>query len=186
MPEQPWVPTIDDLRVRVISVSPFPFMHADVVDRLLWPAPLTGQALLHLSGGGAVRQSVSSLSLFFAHSFPVSAFARTRSFSEAEDPPRAWTHPCSCTLVAHESCLLEWITSAQQDSARVKNALKCPQCGSKYELESDNPTSLRILNALNASISSFGKVGTVVGAAGLAASFSFSTCYRSSLRCSQD
>ncbi|KAE9403405.1 hypothetical protein BT96DRAFT_1016972 [Gymnopus androsaceus JB14] len=27
------------------------------------------------------------------------------SFDEPEDPPRAWTHPCKCTLIAHESCL---------------------------------------------------------------------------------
>ncbi|KAJ8469153.1 hypothetical protein ONZ51_g9184 [Trametes cubensis] len=91
-------------------------------------------------------------------------------FDNPEDPPRAWTHPCSCTLIAHESCLLQWIQSAQQDASRASKALKCPQCGAQYELESDNPLILRALNALNGVLSSIGKVGTFVGFFGLVAS----------------
>ncbi|KAI0632917.1 hypothetical protein C8Q77DRAFT_1120476 [Trametes polyzona] len=81
-------------------------------------------------------------------------------YDNPEDPPRAWTHPCSCTLVAHESCLLQWIKSSQQDPARANKALKCPQCGATYELESDNPLLLRILNALNGALSA---TATIVG-----------------------
>ncbi|KAI0759067.1 hypothetical protein C8Q74DRAFT_1319825 [Fomes fomentarius] len=94
-------------------------------------------------------------------------------YDNPEDPPRAWTHPCSCTLVAHESCLLQWIKSAQQDPARVGNALKCPQCGATYELESENPRILRLLNALNAALASAGKVATVSGVVGVVVSFGF-------------
>ncbi|KAI0354327.1 hypothetical protein OH77DRAFT_1426410 [Trametes cingulata] len=91
-----------------------------------------------------------------------------------EDPPRAWTHPCSCTLVAHESCLLQWIKSAQQDPSRQQNALKCPQCGAQYELESDNPLILRILNAINGVLSGMGKAATAFGLVTLLTSFGFS------------
>ncbi|KAI1789666.1 hypothetical protein LXA43DRAFT_1019810 [Ganoderma leucocontextum] len=94
-------------------------------------------------------------------------------YDNPEDPPRPWTHPCSCTLIAHESCLLEWIKSAQQDASRAGNALKCPQCGATYELESDNPRSLRVLNAVNSALSAAGKMATVVGFVGLTASFGF-------------
>ncbi|KAI0651227.1 hypothetical protein C8Q79DRAFT_996738 [Trametes meyenii] len=94
-------------------------------------------------------------------------------YDNPENPPRVWTHPCACTLVAHESCLLAWIKSAQEDSSRSKNALKCPQCGAKYELESDNPLALRILNAVNDVFSSIGKAVTVVGILSLTASFGF-------------
>ncbi|KAI0674742.1 hypothetical protein C8Q78DRAFT_497359 [Trametes maxima] len=94
-------------------------------------------------------------------------------YDNPENPPRVWTHPCACTLVAHESCLLAWIKSAQEDSSRSKNALKCPQCGAKYELESDNPLPLRVLNALNDVLSSIGKAATVVGILSLTASFGF-------------
>ncbi|KAH9852886.1 hypothetical protein C2E23DRAFT_885258 [Lenzites betulinus] len=94
-------------------------------------------------------------------------------YDSPEDPPRAWTHPCSCTLVAHESCLLQWIKSSQQDSARKGNALKCPQCGAQYELESDNPLLLQLLNAVNGVLSAVGKTATVVGFGATIISFGF-------------
>ncbi|KAI0369237.1 hypothetical protein BV20DRAFT_368630 [Pilatotrama ljubarskyi] len=97
-------------------------------------------------------------------------------FDNPEDPPRAWTHPCSCTLVAHESCLLQWVKSAQQDPNRVQNALKCPQCGAQYELESDNPLLLRVLNAINGLLSTAGKVATVAGCLAVVGSFGLTVC----------
>jgi len=96
-------------------------------------------------------------------------------YDSPEDPPRAWTHPCSCTLVAHEACLLQWIKAAQQDPARARNALKCPQCGASYELESDNPHPriLRILDHTNALMSIAGKVVMIGGLATVVVSFGF-------------
>ncbi|THH30296.1 hypothetical protein EUX98_g3882 [Antrodiella citrinella] len=89
------------------------------------------------------------------------------------EPTVQWVHPCNCTLVAHESCLLSWIESSQQDTKRAMNALKCPQCGAAYELESENPLSLRILNAVNATLQLSGKAVTVAGTACLVMSFGF-------------
>ncbi|TFY62254.1 hypothetical protein EVJ58_g3979 [Rhodofomes roseus] len=96
-------------------------------------------------------------------------------YDSPEDPPRAWTHPCQCTLVAHEACLLQWIKAAQQDPARARNALKCPQCGASYELESDNPHPriLRILDRSNALLSIAGKVVMIGGLATVFVSFGF-------------
>ncbi|KAJ7146140.1 hypothetical protein C8R44DRAFT_845386 [Mycena epipterygia] len=62
--------------------------------------------------------------------------------------PRAWVHPCSCTLVAHESCLLEWIKSSE-GTGREASARQCPQCKTQYEVESKNPTVLRFLRAVD-------------------------------------
>ncbi|KAL4253757.1 hypothetical protein ABKN59_002979 [Abortiporus biennis] len=87
------------------------------------------------------------------------------------NPPVAWVHPCNCTLVAHESCLLTWIQSAQSDSSRAPNALKCPQCGAVYELESENPLPLRILNSLNAVLSASGRVVSIAGLVTVGVSF---------------
>ncbi|CAL1698137.1 unnamed protein product [Somion occarium] len=92
---------------------------------------------------------------------------------EPVEPPVAWVHPCNCTLVAHESCLLSWIQSSQQDASRAPNALKCPQCGTIYELESYNPRTLRFLNKLNSVVSMAGKVVTVAGVSCVIASFGF-------------
>ncbi|KAH9943758.1 hypothetical protein B0H21DRAFT_877662 [Amylocystis lapponica] len=94
-------------------------------------------------------------------------------YDHPEEPRRAWTHPCSCTLVAHESCLLHWITAAQQDPSRAGNALKCPQCGAKYELESDNPFVLKMLDNLNAGMSFGGKVFMFAGFGGIVVSIGF-------------
>lgn len=96
---------------------------------------------------------------------------------DPEEPRRAWTHPCNCTLVAHESCLLHWIRAAQQDPSRAKNALKCPQCGAIYELESDNPFVLKLLDNVNASLSLVGKVVSIAGLTAVIISFGFGVCF---------
>ena len=62
-----------------------------------------------------------------------------------------------------ESCLLHWIQSSQETQTRVEKALKCPQCGADYEIESDNPPALRLLNKLNKILTGTGKLATVVG-----------------------
>lgn len=73
-----------------------------------------------------------------------------------------------------ESCLLHWIQSSQENQARVEKAFKCPQCGADYEIESDNPLTLKLLNKLNKFLTSTGKVATVVGLG--TAVFTFGTC----------
>ena|SRR5882762_3221749 len=85
----------------------------------------------------------------------------TRHTPEPDDPPRQWTHPCNCTLIAHETCLLQWIKASQQNLDRAANAMKCPQCGERYVLESKNPLTLRFLNAWNRALSRVGKWVTV-------------------------
>ncbi|KAJ7456941.1 hypothetical protein FB451DRAFT_1142846 [Mycena latifolia] len=67
---------------------------------------------------------------------------------DATVPPRAWVHPCNCTLVAHESCLLEWIKSSE-GTGREASARQCPQCKTQYEVESKNPTVLRVLRVID-------------------------------------
>lgn len=88
------------------------------------------------------------------------------ALTDPPHPPVEWVHPCNCTLVAHEKCLLNWIQSSQEEPARKKKALKCPQCGTTYELESYNPPLLKFLNNLNASAAVAGKVVFACGVAG--------------------
>lgn len=114
--------------------------------------------MLHLSRGGTPRlYALSHLTTSLSPLILIPCLA-------PQNPPVMWVHPCNCTLIAHESCLLSWIQSAQQDPSRSGNALKCPQCGAIYEIESDNPLALRILNHFNSSLS---VVGRVVSGAGL-------------------
>ncbi|KAG9310846.1 hypothetical protein JVU11DRAFT_8701 [Chiua virens] len=76
-------------------------------------------------------------------------------------PPRTWTHPCTCTLIAHEACLLRWIQSSQTTRSRASNALQCPQCGTAYELTSSNPLLLRWLDMGNKGLSMIGRIVSV-------------------------
>lgn len=78
-------------------------------------------------------------------------------------PPTVWLHPCKCTLVAHESCLLDWIKTQQREFGRSRGDLKCPQCGELYEFEGFNPRVLRILNSVNRTLSRYGRIITVCG-----------------------
>ena len=79
------------------------------------------------------------------------------------------------TLIAHESCLLQWIQTSQADTSRAANALKCPQCGATYELESDNPMPLRILDAGNKGLSVLGRMVTAAGLTAVVVSFGTGT-----------
>lgn len=79
------------------------------------------------------------------------------------NPPRRWVHPCKCTLIAHEQCLLEWIRASERNPDKsTSSILKCPQCGSRYDLDSDNPLHLRIMDNLNAILTLLGSGASVV------------------------
>ncbi|KAK5955259.1 hypothetical protein OHC33_003941 [Knufia fluminis] len=59
------------------------------------------------------------------------------------NPPTAWRSPCSCSLQAHEACLLDWV--ADQESPRSRSGggrsgptpdiIQCPQCRSEIKLQ---------------------------------------------------
>lgn len=65
--------------------------------------------------------------------------ARTNSVADAgqcwicyldasETPGQRWVNACPCTLEAHETCLLEWITREEHEGRSKDGKLKCPQC----------------------------------------------------------
>lgn len=60
--------------------------------------------------------------------------------SQEEDTATSspWIHACKCSLLAHEDCLLHWISEAQLRSSAngppSQRSVKCPQCGSPYQL----------------------------------------------------
>lgn len=91
-------------------------------------------------------------------------------YDSPQDPPTVWVHPCKCTLVAHESCLHHWIKTQQHDFGRSK-ALKCPQCGDRYETEGFNSPTLRILDTVNHILSNSGRIITVCCAGSIVLSF---------------
>ncbi|KAF8887208.1 hypothetical protein CPB85DRAFT_1335662 [Mucidula mucida] len=92
-------------------------------------------------------------------------------YDQPENPPRVWIHPCRCALIAHEACLLDWIQSSQTRSeVAAKNATKCPQCGTPYQIESRNPLILRLLSWGNRQMPKLGVACLAIGFVGLVAS----------------
>ncbi|KAI5122669.1 hypothetical protein M0805_007929 [Coniferiporia weirii] len=80
-------------------------------------------------------------------------------------PARRWVHPCKCTLVAHERCLLDWIRASENNPDKASaSILKCPQCSHRYELESHNPLVLKIMDHVKALLSCAGMTVTVLTA----------------------
>lgn len=83
-------------------------------------------------------------------------------YDSPDVPAKAWTHPCNCTLVAHETCLLQWIQTSQGSPSKA-NALKCPQCGAAYEITSEKPPMYTILDKGNHVISRIAQLVTAAG-----------------------
>ncbi|KDQ16912.1 hypothetical protein BOTBODRAFT_144280 [Botryobasidium botryosum FD-172 SS1] len=79
---------------------------------------------------------------------------------EQPNPPRRWVHPCTCTLVAHESCLLKWMSTK---SSNASDSVKCPQCATEYTVKSNKTRSLIVLRFLNAAYSTGAKY-VIIGA----------------------
>ncbi|KAF2852256.1 hypothetical protein T440DRAFT_466964 [Plenodomus tracheiphilus IPT5] len=56
--------------------------------------------------------------------------------TEDDETTSEWRSPCSCSLVAHEKCLLDWIADMEAPSSRRRTGTRaskvlCPQCKSE-------------------------------------------------------
>lgn len=65
---------------------------------------------------------------------------------------RRFVHPCNCTLVAHESCLLRWIDQSKRDHP-LQDHVTCPQCKAPYILINNKTTTLKIFDFFDRLIS---------------------------------
>lgn len=57
------------------------------------------------------------------------------------DNPPVWRSPCSCTLTAHEACLLDWVADLEnpKNKQKASGQILCPQC--KSEIKISRPKS---------------------------------------------
>lgn len=55
---------------------------------------------------------------------------------------RKWIHPCKCSLLAHEDCLLHWVQVSKPAASKDLPVL-CPQCNTPYTI---NQVDFPILN----------------------------------------
>lgn len=73
-------------------------------------------------------------------------------------------HPCKCSLVAHEKCLLSWVRQCRRN--KPDEVVRCPQCREPYILEQPKPVILGILERCRRVMDSLLPVGATVGATG--------------------
>ncbi|EFP78811.1 uncharacterized protein PGTG_04767 [Puccinia graminis f. sp. tritici CRL 75-36-700-3] len=91
-----------------------------------------------------------------------------------------WVKACRCSLVAHESCLLTWITTYQLThpapasiSSPLSTPVKCPQCAAIYQIVQPSSPLLSLLHRLKRPYSSgmsWSALGCVVLGVGVSAS----------------
>ncbi|MCJ1318767.1 hypothetical protein MMC15_004098 [Xylographa vitiligo] len=80
---------------------------------------------------------------------------------ETEDTPEssAWRSPCPCALVAHESCLLDWVADLEAPTSRKRigapTKIQCPQC--KKDITIARPRSY-VVEGVNAAERVAGKL----------------------------
>lgn len=65
------------------------------------------------------------------------ALSSTPKSRPRSDSGKRWIHPCQCSLVAHEGCLMQWIASSNPSASTVKPA-ECPQCKTPYTINQLN------------------------------------------------
>ena len=98
---------------------------------------------------------------------------------ETEDTTEssAWRSPCPCALVAHESCLLDWVADLEAPTSRKRigspTKIKCPQC--KKDITIARPRSY-VVEGVNAVERVAGKLVVPGIFAGLAGSL-FTGCW---------
>ena len=74
------------------------------------------------------------------------------SESEDDEPKSEWKAPCKCSLVAHESCLLDWIADMQKTGRENGDSSKlaCPQCKTRIRLKEHESFILTLADAARA------------------------------------
>lgn len=87
------------------------------------------------------------------------------SDAEEEAPKSDWKSPCRCTLIAHESCLLEWIADLQRsENNNSGGKISCPQCKTQIRLKQKRSMVLEVVEGAGRAV---GKAVPVLILAGL-------------------
>ncbi|GAA6056382.1 hypothetical protein JCM3770_005981 [Rhodotorula araucariae] len=81
---------------------------------------------------------------------------------ESEDATRPFIHACQCTLLAHEQCLLDWLTAQAQTQAQ---APRCPVCATPIIVREDRNDLLRLYRRLRRKADQLSLVAAVGGVA---------------------
>ncbi|BGP35092.1 hypothetical protein JCM10296v2_006922 [Rhodotorula toruloides] len=84
--------------------------------------------------------------------------------TSTEEPNRPFIHACSCTLLAHPDCLLQWI---QTQAATQAQAPRCPVCATPIVIKERRSEALRLYKKVRRNLD---QVSLVAAVGSLAAS----------------
>ncbi|KAL1734803.1 hypothetical protein EV714DRAFT_201789 [Schizophyllum commune] len=72
-------------------------------------------------------------------------------FNANSSPSNTWVHPCRCTLLAHRTCLVNWINAVHLPKAPdpYKMEVRCPQCNEVYTFAVNHSAPSRLLKVLD-------------------------------------
>ncbi|PRQ70962.1 hypothetical protein AAT19DRAFT_10502 [Rhodotorula toruloides] len=84
--------------------------------------------------------------------------------TSTEEPNRPFIHACSCTLLAHPDCLLQWI---QTQAAMQAQAPRCPVCATPIVIKEKRSEALRLYKKVRRNLD---QVSLVAAVGSLAAS----------------
>lgn len=73
---------------------------------------------------------------------------------------RRFVHPCNCTLVAHEGCLLRWIDQSNRDHP-LQKSVTCPQCKAPYVVLNNKSALLRLFDSVDRLVTLAQPIGAV-------------------------
>ncbi|EPY51610.1 ubiquitin-protein ligase E3 [Schizosaccharomyces cryophilus OY26] len=72
--------------------------------------------------------------------YPLRCWICYDEFDGVRNPKDPWRRPCKCSLIAHESCLVSYVTSSTNT--------RCPQCLNEYIIARPMKANCRVLHAV--------------------------------------
>lgn len=73
----------------------------------------------------------------------------TSTSTPASASKRKWIHPCKCSLVAHEDCLLHWVQISKPSASKTA-PVSCPQCNTPYTMHQLDFPILNFIESIEA------------------------------------
>ncbi|OCT47137.1 hypothetical protein CLCR_02456 [Cladophialophora carrionii] len=90
-----------------------------------------------------------------------------KSEDDPNNPP-VWRSPCSCSLTAHESCLLDWVADLENPKNKNKHSgpIQCPQCKSEIKISRPRNYVVESVRTIDRSLGKFVLPGLGLSLAG--------------------
>ncbi|GAA5853050.1 hypothetical protein JCM9279_003795 [Rhodotorula babjevae] len=144
-----------------------PPVHATLASSSSSPPPLHAAAPTSASASSSHPLDAGSAQVSPAHPLDGDVRSCWICYTDStEDDSRPYIHACSCTLLAHEQCLLDWLTAqAASPQQHHPHPPRCPVCASPIVVREDRNDLLRLYRRLRRNADHASLVAAVGGVA---------------------